>query len=123
MLKFLRIDKSKGRIHKENNKIDDFQHDAMKVIYSSNFRKLEYKTQVFFNNADDYYRTRLTHTLEVVHISKMICNILGLNSDLVEVISLIHDIGHTPFGHSGEDGLNEILQKYQYPIFNHNIHS
>jgi dGTPase len=123
MLKFLRIDKSKGRIHKENNKIDDFQHDAMKVIYSSNFRKLEYKTQVFFNNADDYYRTRLTHTLEVVHISKMICNILGLNSDLVEVISLIHDIGHTPFGHSGEDGLNEILQKYQYPIFNHNIQS
>ena len=123
MLKFLRVKKSKGRIYKENNKIDDFQHDAMKVIYSSNFRKLEYKTQVFFNNANDYYRTRLTHTLEVVHISKMICNILDLNQNLTEVISLIHDIGHTPFGHSGEDGLNEVLLKYNFPIFNHNIQS
>ena len=123
MLKFLRVKKSKGRIYKENNKIDDFQHDSMKVIYSSNFRKLEYKTQVFFNNANDYYRTRLTHTLEVVHISKMICNILDLNQNLTEVISLIHDIGHTPFGHSGEDGLNEVLLKYNFPIFNHNIQS
>ena len=123
MLKFLRIEKSKGRIYKENNKIDDFQHDAMKIIYSSNFRKLEYKTQVFFNNANDYYRTRLTHTLEVAQICKMICSILGLNGGLSEVISLIHDIGHTPFGHSGEDGLNEILLKYKFPTFNHNIQS
>ncbi len=123
MLKFLKINQSKGRVYNENHQINDFQYDVSKVIYSSNFRKLEYKTQVFFNNADDYYRTRLTHTLEVAQIAKIISGVLELNQDLAEVISLMHDIGHTPFGHSGEDGLNEILLKYNFPKFSHNIQS
>lgn len=123
MLKFLRVRKSKGRIYKEKKQINDFQYDVAKVIYSSNFRKLEYKTQVFFNNANDYYRTRLTHTLEVAQIAKMITSILGLNQDLTEVISLSHDLGHTPFGHAGEDGLNEVLQEFGYPEFSHNVQS
>ena len=123
MLEFLKVRQSKGRIHKEDIRINDFQYDVSKVIYSSNFRKLEYKTQVFFNNADDYYRTRLTHTLEVAQVAKTISSILGLNQDLAEVISLMHDMGHTPFGHSGEDGLNEVLEKYNFPKFSHNVQS
>ena len=128
MLSFLKInsDNSGRRLFPEvfpENKTSPYQLDTIRITYSTSFRKLEYKTQVFFNNEGDYYRTRLTHTLEVAQISKIMTRILDLNSDLAEAISLIHDIGHTPFGHCGEDGLNDALAKYNYSKFNHNIQS
>jgi dGTPase len=128
MLSFLKInsDNSGRRLFPEifpENKTSPYQLDTIRITYSTSFRKLEYKTQVFFNNEGDYYRTRLTHTLEVAQISKIMTRILDLNSDLAEATSLIHDIGHTPFGHCGEDGLNDALVKYNYSKFNHNIQS
>jgi dGTPase len=102
---------------------DSFSDEKTKIIFSNHFRKLAYKTQVFFNNFGDYNRTRLTHSLEVSEISKTICDFLGLNSSLSECISLSHDIGHTPFGHSGEDGLNLALKEFNFEKFNHNVQS
>jgi dGTPase len=87
-----------------------YQRDRDRIIYSTAFRRLEYKTQVFVNHEGDYYRTRLTHTLEVAQIAKSIARALRLNEDLVEAISLAHDLGHTPFGHSGEDALNNLME-------------
>lgn len=128
MLSFLKTDssQSRGRLYEEdmsNSRLSPYQIDAVRVTYSTSFRKLEYKTQVFFNNEGDYYRTRLTHSFEVAQISKIISKILGLNTELSEVVSLIHDLGHTPFGHSGEDGLNETLKKRNLSQFSHNIQS
>ena len=128
MLSFLKINSknSEKRLFPEvfpENKTNPYQLDIIRITYSTSFRKLEYKTQVFFNNEGDYYRTRLTHTLEVAQISKIMTRILDLDSDLAEAIALTHDIGHTPFGHCGEDGLNDALAKYNYPKFNHNIQS
>lgn len=128
MLPFLKTEESQthGRLHYEeciNNNLSCYHVDTIRVTYSTSFRKLEYKTQVFFNNEGDYYRTRLTHSLEVAQISKIICKMLGLNSELSEVISLIHDMGHTPFGHAGEDGLNNIFKKRNLYKFNHNEQS
>jgi dGTPase len=86
-----------------------FQHDRDKIIHSKSFRRLKHKTQVFLSPAGDHYRTRLTHTLEVSQIARTISKALHFNEDLTEAISLAHDLGHTPFGHAGEDTLNEIV--------------
>ncbi len=97
-----------------------FQRDRDRIIYSRAFRRLQYKTQVFVNHEGDQYRTRLTHTLEVVQLSRTIAKALNLNEELVEAIALAHDIGHTPFGHAGEDALREIMKKHGG--FEHNCH-
>ena len=111
---------SLGRQHKEQEHPyrSCYQRDRDRVIYSTAFRRLEYKTQVFVNHEGDHYRTRLTHTLEVAQIAKSIARALQLNEDLVEAIALAHDLGHTPFGHSGEDALREIMK--DYGGFDHN---
>ncbi len=105
---------SKGRLYDEND-IDirnPFERDRARVIHSNSFRKLKYKTQVFIESESDYYRTRLTHSLEVAQISRSICRLLNLNEDLGETVALAHDLGHPPFGHSGEDSLNELMENF-----------
>lgn len=97
-----------------------FQRDRDRIIHSNAFRRLEYKTQVFVNHEGDYYRTRLTHTLEVAQIARTIARSLRLNEDLVEAIALAHDLGHTPFGHAGEETLHKLMKKYGG--FEHNLH-
>lgn len=97
-----------------------FQRDRDRIIHSNAFRRLEYKTQVFVNHEGDYYRTRLTHTLEVAQIARTIARSLRLNEDLVEAIALAHDLGHTPFGHAGEEILHKLMKKYGG--FEHNLH-
>ncbi|MFH1202289.1 MAG: deoxyguanosinetriphosphate triphosphohydrolase [Candidatus Omnitrophota bacterium] len=103
---------SKGRVHpeKEHPYRSLYQRDKDRIIHSAAFRRLEYKTQVFVNHEGDYYRTRLTHTLEVAQIARTISRSLKLNEDLTESIALAHDLGHTPFGHSGEDALSELMK-------------
>ncbi|MGC8805546.1 MAG: deoxyguanosinetriphosphate triphosphohydrolase, partial [Candidatus Ratteibacteria bacterium] len=98
-----------------------FQRDRDRIIHSTAFRRLEYKTQVFIYHEGDYYRNRLTHTIEVQQIARSIARNLGINEDLTEAISLAHDIGHTPFGHKGEQALNEIMKKFG-KSFEHNMH-
>ncbi len=118
------VNASKGRFHQEDapRLRSDFQRDRDRVIHSSAFRRLEYKTQVFINHEGDLFRTRLTHTLEVAQVGRSIANALNLNVDLVEAICLAHDLGHTPFGHSGQDVLNSCLLKYDSG-FEHNLQS
>ncbi len=110
-----------GRVHPETEHPyrSAYQRDRDRVVHSSAFRRLEYKTQVFVNQAGDYYRTRLTHTMEVSQISRTIARALRLNEDLTEVIALGHDLGHTPFGHAGEGILNELMAGNGG--FNHNV--
>jgi len=98
-----------------------FQRDRDRIIHSSAFRRLEYKTQVFVYHEGDYFRTRLTHTIEVSQVSRTIARALGINEDLTEAVALAHDMGHPPFGHSGEKTLNELLKKDGG--FNHNLQS
>src|SRR5438445_6219763 len=95
-----------------------FQRDRDRIIHTTAFRRLEYKTQVFVNTEGDYYRTRLTHTVEVAQIARTLARALRCNEDLSEAIGLAHDIGHTPFGHSGEETLNELMR--EHGGFNHN---
>lgn len=103
---------SRGRVHpeEEHDYRSVFQRDRDRIIHSTAFRRLEYKTQVFVNHEGDYYRTRLTHTIEVAQIARSIARILRLNEDLTEAIALAHDLGHTPFGHSGEEALQELMK-------------
>ncbi len=102
---------SKGRLYPDSKPSyrTRFQRDRDRIIHTSAFRRLEYKTQVFINYEGDHYRTRLTHTLEVTQIGRSIARALGVNEDLVEAICLAHDLGHPPFGHSGETTLNRLL--------------
>jgi dGTPase len=97
-----------------------YQRDRDRIVHSTAFRRLQYKTQVFVNNEGDYYRTRLTHTMEVVQIARSMSRALGLNEDLTECLALAHDLGHGPFGHSGEDALNELMAAHGG--FEHNTH-
>ena len=112
---------SLGRIYKETeNKFrSPFQRDRDRIIHSSSFRRLKHKTQVFVNTEGDHYRTRLTHSMEVSQISRTLSRSLGLNEDLCETLSLSHDMGHTPFGHAGEEVLDKCMKKFGG--FNHNI--
>lgn len=116
---------SRGRLHIEP--ADDaryrsiFGRDRDRIVNSSAFRRLQYKTQVFVNHQGDHYRTRLTHSIEVAQIARWICGALNSNKDLAEVVSLAHDLGHTPFGHAGEDALNAKMANYGG--FSHNAHT
>jgi dGTPase len=105
---------SRGRRFRETPPLwrTHFQRDRDRVIHSRAFRRLEYKTQVFLNGAGDHLRTRLTHTMEVAAIARNLASALRLNQDLAETIALAHDLGHAPFGHSGEDGLNRLMRKH-----------
>src|SRR5258705_12640072 len=99
----------------------EFQRDRARIIHCRAFRRLEYKTQVFLNGTGDHLRTRLTHTIEVASISRTIARALGLNEDLAEAIALAHDLGHAPFGHSGEEVLDELMRGHGG--FEHNVQS
>src|SRR5439155_20431816 len=99
----------------------EFQRDRARIIHSRAFRRLEYKTQVFLNGTGDHFRTRLTHTIEVASISRTIARALRLNEDLAEAIALAHDLGHAPFGHSGEETLDELMR--EHGGFEHNAQS
>jgi len=115
--------KSRGRKYQEDSHPyrTAFQRDRERIIHSKAFRRLEYKTQVFINREGDHYRTRLTHTIEVAQIARTIARALRVNEDLAESIALAHDLGHTPFGHAGERGLNLLLA--EHGGFEHNIQS
>ncbi len=114
---------SRGRLHPEPESAgrSPWQRDRDRVIHSSAFRKLQYKTQVFVNHEGDYYRTRLTHSLEVAQIARSIARELRLDEDLTECLALAHDLGHPPFGHAGEEGLNARMRPYGG--FDHNAQS
>ncbi|MGB1311246.1 MAG: deoxyguanosinetriphosphate triphosphohydrolase [Leucothrix sp.] len=117
------IDTSRGRQHAEPAPAyrTEYQRDRDRIIHSTGFRRLEYKTQVFVNHEGDLYRTRLTHSIEVAQIARSIARTLGLNEDLTEAIALAHDLGHTPFGHAGQDALNACMKPYGG--FEHNLQS
>ena len=107
-------DQSRGRLFGEglSSFRSDFQRDRDRIIHSSAFRRLKHKTQVFIEHEGDYYRTRLTHSIEVAQVARTLAGVLGLNTDLAEAIALAHDLGHTPFGHTGEDALAALMAPY-----------
>ena len=113
---------SRGRAHpeKEHPLRTAYQRDKERIIHATAFRRLQYKTQVFVNHEGDHYRTRLTHTMEVAQIARAIARVLNVNEDLTEAVALAHDLGHTPFGHSGEDALRELMA--DHGGFEHNVH-
>jgi len=117
----LGVFKSKGRLNKEANSKyrSPFQRDRDRIIHSASFRRLKHKTQVFVNTEGDHFRTRITHSIEVAQIARSIAKYLKLNEDLAETLSLAHDLGHTPFGHAGEDALDECMD--EHGGFDHNL--
>src|SRR5205809_2343006 len=118
-----RPETSRGRRHPETPAPtrNAFQRDRDRIVHSTAFRRLVYKTQVFLNHEGDLFRTRLTHSLEVAQLARSIARNLPLNEDLVEAISLAHDLGHTPFGHAGQDALHVCMKAYGG--FEHNLQS
>ncbi len=114
---------SRGRRHDEPAPVarGQFQRDRDRIVHSTAFRRLEYKTQVFVNHEGDLFRTRLTHSIEVAQITRGIARQLGLNEDLAEAVALAHDLGHTPFGHAGQEALNACMK--DYGGFEHNLQS
>lgn len=114
---------SRGRRHPEPQAPtrNDFQRDRDRIVHSTAFRRLVYKTQVFLNHEGDLFRTRLTHSLEVAQLGRSIARALGLHEDLVEAVALAHDLGHTPFGHAGQDALNHCMSAWGG--FEHNLQS
>ncbi len=119
--KKLGIIKSRGRLINEGNSTyrSPFQRDRDRIVHSAAFRRLKHKTQVFVNTERDHYRTRITHSIEVAQIARTISRYLNLNDDLTETLSLAHDLGHTPFGHAGENALNECM--IDHGGFDHNL--
>ena len=113
--------KSRGRfnVEKKSNLRSPYQRDRDRIIHSTAFRRLKHKTQVFVNTTDDHYRTRITHSLEVAQIARTLAKYFKLNEDLCETLSLAHDLGHTPFGHAGEEALNDCMRGHGG--FDHNI--
>lgn len=109
-----RTEHSRGRRFDEPESLhrNPYQRDRDRIIHSTAFRRLEYKTQVFVNHEGDHYRTRLTHSIEVAQIARSICRSMRLHEDLAEAVALAHDLGHTPFGHSGQDALDAVMQPY-----------
>ena len=107
-------DASRGRLHQERMSSfrSPYQRDRDRIIHSSAFRRLKHKTQVFVEHEGDYYRTRLTHTIEVAQVARTIAGVLGLNNDLAEAVALAHDLGHTPFGHTGEDAMEALMAPF-----------
>ena len=107
-------DACRGRLHVERMSSfrSPFQRDRDRIIHSSAFRRLKHKTQVFVEHEGDYYRTRLTHTIEVAQVARTIAGVLGLNTDLAEAVALAHDLGHTPFGHTGEDAMEALMAPF-----------
>ncbi|MDR3740778.1 MAG: deoxyguanosinetriphosphate triphosphohydrolase [Terracidiphilus sp.] len=120
----VRVESSLGRRYPEppHPYRDDFQRDRDRIIHARAFRRLENKTQVFTRRLSDHFRTRLTHTIEVAQISRTIAAALHLNDSLVETLALVHDIGHPPFGHSGENALDQAMREH-HERFDHNLHA
>jgi len=120
----VRVEDSRGRRFSEppHTYRNDFQRDRDRVVHARAFRRLEAKTQVFTRRYSDHFRNRLTHTIEVTQISRTIAAQLGLNSDLVEALALVHDLGHPPFGHSGEKALDAAMRLHGFS-FDHNLHA
>src|SRR5437899_7549261 len=118
------VERSRGRCFPEPDHPyrNDFQRDRDRIVHSRAFRRLEAKTQVFTPGLSDHFRNRLTHTIEVSQIARTVASELGLDEDLTEALALVHDIGHPPFAHAGEDELNRQMQRFN-DSFDHNIHA
>src|SRR5579863_3729363 len=120
----MRVEQSLGRRYPEPSHAyrNEYERDRDRIIHSRAFRRLENKTQVFARPHSDHFRNRLTHTLEVAQISRTVAQALGLNTDLVEALALVHDVGHPPFGHTGEAVLDRSMRRYG-ERFDHNLHA